>query len=96
MSQSRKSKPTVGDVLVAAGAMEESDLCQRCRCCSADWIHCESCGGDGSFSDEEYGDPLWPEHDRPCDICEGKGGWPGCLGNCNENGVHERRAEEPR
>ena len=70
------------------------DLCPRCKCCSQDWIECWDCGGEGYHDDMWESDPLWYDQDdiETCDICDGKGGWKGCLGNCDNNGKHVEEA----
>ncbi len=70
-------------------------LCDRCKCCSTDWESCEQCGGDGFLELYDH-DPLYydPDDTEDCQWCEGKGGWPLCLGNCDRDGKHsqEQRA----
>lgn len=86
---------------VYASQLEEQDdfedsLCDRCKCCDTDWEDCYECGGKGGrdYDDDlQFEDPLWyqPGDFETCDICEGKGGWPVCLGNCDENGNHSKK-----
>lgn len=67
--------------------------CQRCKCCSLEWVDCWSCGGAGGTEPGDLydEDPLWysPDDTEDCQICEGAGGWNDCIGRCNDNGVHE-------
>jgi hypothetical protein len=72
----------------------EESLCPRCKCCDTDWVECYQCGAEGGrgYDDDlQFEDPMWyqPGDWEECDICEGKGGWSVCLGNCDENGKHK-------
>jgi hypothetical protein len=67
-----------------------TELCDRCKCCSADYemVPCWSCGGFcGDWDDDEWGNDGW------CDACEGEGEIPVkmCCGSCDENGKHKPR-----
>lgn len=70
----------------------EGDICPKCKCCSTFWHTCDHCGGYGGRDGDELmeEDPLWygPDDYETCDICEGNGGWPVCVGDCDENGKH--------
>lgn len=73
----------------------EMDRCQRCGCCDTEWKECSYCGGNGGRGwedDLQFEDPLWYNEDDfiPCDICEGKGGWVVCAGECDEEGKHNQ------
>jgi len=69
-----------------------SGTCHECKCCSTAWHECEHCGGEGGRDGDELmeEDPLWYSQDdhEECDVCEGKGGWNVCIGEC-VNGKHE-------
>ena len=77
--------------------MNHDDFCKRCGCCSVTFVDCWQCGGDGETQPGELyeEDPLWYDQDavETCNICHGKGGWPDCLGNCDDNGKHEKKDE---
>lgn len=70
----------------------DDDTCPKCGCCSMVWHECENCGGEGGRDGDELmeEDPLWYSQDdyEQCDICDGKGGWYVCVGECDENGKH--------
>lgn len=71
--------------------------CQRCKCCSLEFVDCSECGGEGSTLPGGLyeQDPLWYDFEdtEPCHMCGGRGGWMLCLGRCDEQGEHEQRAE---
>jgi hypothetical protein len=77
--------------------MDPEDFCKRCGCCSATWIDCWQCGGEGHTEPGDLydEDPLWygPNDTEPCHICFGTCGWRGCLGDCDNEGKHVARAE---
>lgn len=70
----------------------ETEICKKCGCCEMEWVECWNCGGEGGRDGEELmmEDPLWYSEDdfEECDICNGKGGWNVCIGNCDDNGKH--------
>ena len=76
----------------------EHYLCPRCQCCDLMWEQCAQCGGEGHTQPGDLYeiDPLWYGEDetRPCQICDGMGGWLVCGGRCDEHGQHqsEKRA----
>lgn len=71
----------------------EDEICPHCKCCSQDWVDCTNCAGDG-VSGHDCGEDccccMDPEDNIPCDICEGKGGWYQCVGNCDKDGRHSK------
>jgi hypothetical protein len=77
--------------------MDPEDFCKRCGCCSATWIDCWQCGGEGHTEPGDLydEDPLWygPDDTEPCHICHGTGGWRGCLGDCDNEGKHAAKTE---
>lgn len=78
------------------GAAECDCTCQRCGCCSLEFVDCQECGGEGSTlpGDLYEQDPLWYDFEdtEPCHMCGGRGGWRLCLGRCDEQGAHEKHA----
>ena len=69
----------------------DREVCGRCRCCSAEWVDCEMCGGDG-IDGHDCGEDTCccadPEDNVSCQFCEGVGIFPVCGGGCDENGKH--------
>lgn len=66
----------------------EENTCPKCDS-STFFKECWKCGGEGGTGGEELmsEDPLWygPDDFRPCDICDGNGGWQMCYNEkCNE------------
>jgi hypothetical protein len=49
--------------------------CPRCKCCEADLYECDNC--DEGFVGHDCGEDscccLYPEENRRCDICNGRG-----------------------
>ena len=76
-------------------SQREHEICPRCQCCSLVHEQCTYCGGEGGIHGDELvmEDPLWyTENDfRPCDVCNGEGGFIVCVGNCDKNGNHKKR-----
>lgn len=70
----------------------ETEICKKCGCCVMEWVECWNCGGEGGRDGEELmmEDPLWYSEDdfEECDVCNGKGGWNVCIGNCDDNVKH--------
>lgn len=68
-------------------------ICPRCQCCSQDWEDCYNC--EDGFSDHDCGDDtcccLDPYDNVRCDICDGRGGWQACIGDCDSEGKHGQR-----
>ena len=71
--------------------MRSDDVCERCGCCSQEWVECYNCDDDG-MTDHDCGEDscccLEPWNNVQCDICNGKTGWYACLGRC-VGGKHE-------
>lgn len=71
--------------------------CARCGS-SADFEHCDSCGGEG-FDGHDCGEDCcccrYPEENVVCDTCEGRGGWHWCLSSpewCESNPLPGRES----
>ena len=77
---------------------EFGELCKRCGCCSVDWVDCYDC--EDGYSHHDCGEDccccLHPEPNVVCDICDGKGGWYECIGRCDKDGKHEKKADDDR
>jgi hypothetical protein len=54
--------------------------CQCARCGSSmDYERCCECDGDG-LVEKDFGDDVVPDyHLRPCEVCDGLGGWYRCM-----------------
>ena len=62
-------------------------LCLRCRCCEVEWHVCETCRGEGMIEIEDE-DDAWNPDWKKCNRCRAEGGWPVCIGHCDEQGKH--------
>jgi len=73
--------------------MEQSDhtVCDRCYCCDAAYEShtCWQCGGYCGVLAEDDDD------DGYCSVCQGEGEIHvlECLGRCDENGEHKKKAQ---
>lgn len=82
-----------GEASPVPGAIPYLDrwCCPRCGtqedpCCDLVWRACDDCDGEGVFA-TAIGIGR-------CPACEGKGGWYGCAGECDEDGEHQEVDQE--
>ena len=76
------------DALRAFLKANNKELCEECGCCELFTHACEQCDGDGVYGHhcgEDCCCCLDPEENEPCDLCDGRGWFKACLGNCGEN-----------